>query len=261
MDFDPATSLPFFMPPLDTDELASWFCSGYPLEFCASASFDPDFVDSLCASGFIPMATEGPDDGRDLLLPKLHDFRAVVDPREVRVTRTARRESRRYTLVRDGCFRHVLETCATMHGDGWLRPALRECLVFLHETASARRSRLVSFELYEGADLAAGEIGAFVGSCYTSFTGFRLRSGAGTVQLAATGRWLEAAGAGLWDLGMPMDYKLALGACVVSRRDFITRFRTARSTPLDLDGLAFADPHDPVACRDLIDRHWTPNAS
>jgi hypothetical protein len=48
--------VPFIMPPEDGDALADWLSAAYPDEFCASFSFDPDFVDELCASGFIPMA-------------------------------------------------------------------------------------------------------------------------------------------------------------------------------------------------------------
>ena len=84
-------------------------------------------------------------------------------------------------------------------------------------------------ELYAAGDrLVAGEIGVFAGSCYTSLTGFRRESGSGTVQLAATARYLEAVGVALWDLGMPLDYKAVLGAHNVSRKEFLSLFRAAR---------------------------------
>jgi len=246
------SGIPLVLPPEDTDALADWLEAEYPDEFCVSPSFDADFVDSLCASGFIPMATRDLE-GAEYLIPKLHTRRSVMDPRDILVTRTARRESSRYVLGFDSRFADVLDACVATHGDDWLRPLLREAWVELFESRRERRCRFSSIELFardgEGARdrLVAGEIGVFAGSCYTSLTGFRRESGSGTVQLAAAGRYLEAAGVGLWDLGMPLDYKAVMGARTVSRGDFLALFRTARE-------LAPSLPPGPFPARDLIER-------
>jgi len=238
--------VPFVAPPEDCDALADWMESSYPDEYCASASFDPDFVDSLCWSGFIPMAT-GEAEGAEYLIPKMHVERSAMDPSEVVVTRTARRESARYDFRVDERFSDALDSCVATHGDGWLRPPLVACWKELFETRQARRSRIASMELYACGRLVAGEVGVFVGSCYTSLTGFRSESGAGTVQLAATARYLESIGARLWDLGMPLDYKAALGAAVVPRAEFLARFREARAVDI-------VRPRGPFPARALIDR-------
>lgn len=238
--------IPFVMPPEDCDALADWMEGSYPDEFCASASFEAPFVDGLCASGFIPMAiAEG--EGDEFLIPKMHVERSVMRPADVAVTRTARRESSRYRLAMDRRFEETLAACVATHGEGWLRPPLVACWKELFETRADRASRFSSMELYSDGELVAGEIGVFVGACYTSLTGFRRESGAGTVQLAATARYLESIGAELWDLGMPLDYKAALGAEVVPRAEFIARFRKARGGRLEL-------PAGPFSARGLIDR-------
>ena len=252
MSSDDDIPMPFVTPPLDADALADWFDSGFPQEFCLSSSFDLSFIEELCAAGFIPMAAEGPD--RDLLLPKLHTERAVLDPSQIRITRTARRGSRGAELATDSAFAEVLAACVGIHGAGWLRPALVSCLLELHRTREGRRARLASFELWREGRLIAGEIGVFAGACYTSLTGFRREPGAGTVQLAATGRWLEAAGARLWDLGMPMDYKATLGAQTVPRREFLRRFREARGLGLSPPAPGRVDGRFPA--RGLVDRAW-----
>jgi Leu/Phe-tRNA-protein transferase len=239
--------IPLVLPPEDTDALADWLEAEYPDEFCASTSFAPEFVDSLCASGFIPMAT-GDGNGGEFLIPKLHMLRSVADPQKVAVTRTARKASSRYRLSVDERFGEVLDACVATHGDDWLRPPLRECWLRLHDGAGPWRSRFASMELYaEDGSLAAGEIGVFAGSCYTSLTGFRRLSGSGTVQLAATARYLEASGVTLWDLGMPLDYKETLGAHNVSRGEFLALFRAARDlVPRLASG--------PFPARALVDR-------
>jgi len=239
--------IPFVMPPEEGDGLADWLSKAYPDEFCASLSFDPDFLDELCASGFIPMAIR---DGEvdEVLIPKLHTVRAVIDPRDVLVTRTARRESRRYDFGLDLRFEEVLEACLETHGDDWLRPPLLESWRILYATRERRRSRFSSMELYEGGRLVAGEVGVFAGGCYTSLTGFRRESGSGTVQLVAAARYLEAVGSPLWDLGMPLDYKATLGARNVSREEFLSLFRAARATSIRRPDAG------PRPARALIDR-------
>jgi Leu/Phe-tRNA-protein transferase len=244
------SGIPFIMPPEDGDALADWLEAAYSDEFCASLSFEPKFVDELCASGFIPMAVSEEGAG-EVLIPKLHTVRSVLSPRDVAVTRTARRLSARYSLGLDGRFEEVLGACVETHGDDWLRPPLTECWLELFATRSRRKSRFSSMELYadDGA-LVAGEIGVFVGGCYTSLTGFRRESGSGTVQLVATARFLEAAGVGLWDLGMPLDYKTTLGAHNVLRPEFLRLFRSARA---DLPRLP-ASPGAAYPARGLVDR-------
>jgi arginyl-tRNA---protein transferase len=240
--------IPFVMPPEDCDALADWMEASYPDELCASESFDPGFVDSLCRSGFIPMAT-GEDGGNEYLIPKMHVERSVMRPSEAAVTRTARRESPRYSLLVGRGFDETLAACVEAHGDGWLRPPLVACWKELFGSRASRLSRFSSMELCRDGRLVAGEIGVFVGSCYTSLTGFRRESGAGTVQLAATARYLESIGAELWDLGMPLDYKAALGAEVVPRSEFIARFRAARGRDVER-------PTGPFSARALIDRDF-----
>jgi Leu/Phe-tRNA-protein transferase len=233
--------VPFIMPPEEGDRLADWLSETYPDEFCASLSFDPDFVDELCASGFIPMAVRG-GEADEVLIPKLHTVRSALDPRDALVTRTARRESGRYGFGIDLRFEEVLEACLEAHGDDWLRPPLLESWRLLFATRERRRSRFSSMELYEGGRLVAGEIGVFAGGCYTSLTGFRRESGSGTVQLVATARFLEAIGSPLWDLGMPLDYKSTLGARNLSRPEFLILFRAARATSIRAAAELRADP-------------------
>jgi leucyl/phenylalanyl-tRNA--protein transferase len=241
--------IPYVLPPQDCDALADWMEASYPDEFLASSSFDPGFVDDLCWSGFIPMAAEG-GDGQEYLTPKMHVVRSIMPPGDVLVTRTTRRQSTRYELRLDTNFAETLKACIATHGDGWLRPPLVESWTVLFESRSERKVKFSSMEVYSSGRLAAGEIGFFAGGSYTSLTGFRRESGAGSVQLAATARFLEACGVQLWDLGMPLEYKRRLGAEIVQRSVFIPRFRRAReSRPAFLKG--------PFPARSLIDMHST----
>ena len=76
--------------------------------------------------------------------------------------------------------------------------------------------------------LVGGELGYTVGTIYTSLTGFSSRDSAGSVQLAALGKLIFAAGFTVWDLGMSMEYKTSLGAQLVPRDDFVRMVHEAR---------------------------------
>ena len=253
---DRGPGIPFVIPPFDTEDLAARFEAGFPLEFCACESFDPDLILDLASSGFIPMAAEAAQ-GRDLLLPKLHLERCLLDPALVHVSRTVRSRLRGYSLAVDTAFPEVVAACVATHGDSWLRPPLVAAFLILHArgvaSGVARRARLLSFELYEGASLVAGEFGALVGSCYTSWSGFRRIDGSGTVQLVALARAFERACVGIWDLGMALDYKLSLGGSCVSRPVFLARFREARARAC-LPDFGFL----PLGVSELVDRGYLP---
>ena len=85
-----------------------------------------------------------------------------------------------------------------------------------------------SIEVWLNGELAAGEIGFAVGGAYTSLSGFSAVSSAGSVQLAAAAKLLERCGFSMWDLGMKMNYKTAIGATLIDRAAFLATLHAAR---------------------------------
>jgi Leu/Phe-tRNA-protein transferase len=96
------------------------------------------------------------------------------------------------------------------------------------EPIPAPYPRPVSFALYRGGELKAGEIGVVMGRVYTSYTGYSEENNAGTVQIILMAQWLERTGFAFLDFGMPLDYKTALGAKDISPQYFVELFRAAR---------------------------------
>ncbi|MFZ4617121.1 MAG: leucyl-tRNA--protein transferase [Rectinemataceae bacterium] len=218
---------------VDPLALVRAFERGYPHEFCACASFEPGLIAGLVREGFIPMAVDY--EGIELLTPKLHTERSILDPAAVRITKSARRAASAYTLHFNSAFDEVLDRCLAAHGDGWLRPPLVAALRELARRGQGAGVRLASFELLRGGTLVAGELGALIGASWTSYSGFRSEGGSGTVQLVALASALAGAGVRLWDLGMPLGYKAALGALAVDRATFLAAFRAARDMADNVD--------------------------
>jgi leucyl/phenylalanyl-tRNA--protein transferase len=185
--------------------------------------------------------------GHQVLLIKCHKQRAVHSLDELHISKSTRRRSRDLSLRLDhdfsGCLTAVIET----HPDRWLTDALCASLAELH-LRPRHGVRARSVEIYKDDVLVAGEIGYSCGGVYTSMAGFYRLSGAGKVQLLCLGVLLRRAGYAFWDLGMPMEYKAALGARTVDRTAFLSMYRGAwTQRPGELPGSVWS-------CHSLLQR-------
>jgi len=214
-------------------------------EFCAVLSFDEEFMAQLMYDGFLTMANTCWLKGQrvELLMPKLHQYRCVVEFGQVpRTPRSVvkRAERRRYTITVNRDPAAVCAGIVEQHGQNWFYPRLRAALTSMcGRKLKNDKIRVWSFEVWasspppspsssssssssssaaaaegESQDperkngvLVAGEIGVSAGSVYTSYSGFMRESGSGTVQMFSMAKLLEQSGFVLWDLGMGMEYK------------------------------------------------------
>jgi Leu/Phe-tRNA-protein transferase len=218
--------------------------TGYSEEFCIALNFRADFVARLMKAGFLVMSLklsapeesedssgDATSDGYFVLLPKLHLVRSVLFFDKLHIKNSIKRYLCRtddpYELYFDADFDYIVDRCIAVHGDDWLTPPLVDAI----KTIRQNRPHGVypaSFALYRDGKLVAGEFGVIAGRVYTSYSGYYDESNAGTVQLILTARYLEEHGFAFFDLGMPLDYKTALGATDVSPREFVELFRAAR---------------------------------
>ena len=227
----------------------------YPSEFTLSTYLDTDAVEGACLAGFLPMSarfsvspdfpygehepakaaqpiqtfkiTKALEPTRIFYTPKLHIERCILDPRKARITATTRRVSKSFYFSINKVYDETLDSCVNTHGDGWLTPALTSIFRKLHAEMSSRRVKFISVELWRAGRLVAGELGYAAGAAYTSLSGFHNLSGAGTVQLAALASILADSGFTVWDLGMPMGYKSALGGSPLPRTEYLPLLRNA----------------------------------
>jgi Leu/Phe-tRNA-protein transferase len=156
--------------------------------------------------------------------------RSVIFFDELHEPKSARRLIPRYELRKDEDFDRIVDGCVKTHGADWLTPPLVRILKSLLP-GTFPHAALSCFGLYREGRLTAGEFGISAGRVYTSYSGFHTENGDGTVQMILSGRWLRDAGFAFWDLGMPLDYKLALGARNIRREHFMALFREARAIP------------------------------
>jgi len=198
-------------------------------------------ISLLVWHGFLPMA------GIGMLLGKIHTSRCVLAPSEIHIGKKVRKRAKGFELRIntnwEGVVRNVQQfTYTSRPGDCWLSDDLSRAYQNMNEVEPRWRRGGVTFhsiELWDvkSQELVAGEIGYTCGSVYSSCTGFCKKDkypGAGTVQLAVLGRWLERCGFECWDLGMEMTYKLELGGKCISRAAWATRIRSLRTREVTL---------------------------
>jgi leucyl/phenylalanyl-tRNA--protein transferase len=216
-------------------------------EFVASEDMSPAMVSAVCRAGYLPMALDLP--GLPVLLVKSHQLRSVLRFSALHVTRNARRYARGLRMFVDRHLPHTLETIVDSYEDRWLTPSLVDALLQIAERP-AQGVTVHSVEIYDGDRFVAGEVGYAAGRVYTSLSGFRRKNGAGTVQLITLSETLRNGGAAFWDLGMPVEYKLNLGAELLSRAEFLADYR--REVHRSDEG-KIVFPRDPISCDAVVD--------
>jgi Leu/Phe-tRNA-protein transferase len=221
----------------------------YKEEFCLALDFDPEFIAALMKAGFLVMSAflpgEPETEGQHILLPELHLTRSALLFPELHVKKSIRGKLSRYELrvdgrpaetlasmedlfslpcSRDSDFDRIMELCVAAHDDAWLTAPLRNALREIRKRPWLP-ARPLSFGVYRDGALRAGEFGVLAGKVYTSYSGYYDEDDAGSVQMILSARLLETLGAPFWDLGMPLDYKTALGARNINTARFVELFR------------------------------------
>jgi Leu/Phe-tRNA-protein transferase len=161
-----------------------------------------------------------------------------------------------YELKADTDFDLIIDRCVEKHGDDWLTPPLVDSIKKIRQNAALNNAALnnaklnnvvlentepnqsvsntllpvpyaypASFALYRSGKLVAGEFGVVCGKVYTSYSGFYEEDNAGTVQIIKTTQYLQEHGFSFFDMGMPLDYKIDLGAVDISSDVFVKLFR------------------------------------
>jgi len=210
----------------------------YNEEFCIAEGFEPEFTARLMEAGFLVMSAKigTVDNPSYIMLPKLHLERSVLFFDNLRIKKSIDKLLDRYELRANAEFDRIIDRCVEKHGDDWLTPPLVDSIKKLRVKALLGGSDAdpiepvsyaypASFALYRDGKLTAGEFGIVSGKVYTSYSGFYEENNAGTVQIVLAARYLKERGFSFLDLGMPMEYKTALGAEDISPDAFVQLFR------------------------------------
>lgn len=235
-----------------------------------SDKWEEGFYIALARAGFISVCSEFPDAGF-LLLPQIHDRCAVLDWADRRVSKSTAAALRPERLEREGLRLRITQdiepVLAGLSGswgaDSWFHPPYVDLMRRLAKSGRAGgEGPGSSFALYavelraNGMEApVAGEIGYVIGTTWTSLSGFMhpdrtLWNNMGKAQLHSLAALLEETGFSFWNLGQAlMQYKLDLGARILERRDFLSKWIPARDEDPPEAFLSLVDRE--IACADL----------
>jgi Leu/Phe-tRNA-protein transferase len=219
-----------------------------------STSWDPAFYKSLARAGFISISHAHPEHG-PILLAELQAGYAVLDWKDLHRSAHIRRMLRSDLLeeeeieLRDSksCERVLQRLLDYHHPQTWLSAPYQDLLRKIG-ASPADDFALHAIELWSCKQdwLIAGEIGYSIGSVYTSLSGFTTRPDPrwrsfGTLQMVLLAERLRDQGYAFWNMGHTQQaYKLALGARVCPRNEFLERWSEASRR--DLRGGSGEDP-------------------
>lgn len=146
--------------------------------------------------------------------------RGVLVPDELRVTRSLRQSTRRWTVTVDESFAEVVTQCATQPRRGaWISPAILDAYVGLHELGWAH-----SIEARDDTGrLVGGLYGVRIGRLFAGESMFHLERDASKVALVHLASLMAGGGASLIDVQWATPHLESLGIATVPRREYLRR--------------------------------------
>ncbi|MCZ7531440.1 MAG: leucyl/phenylalanyl-tRNA--protein transferase [Acidimicrobiia bacterium] len=157
------------------------------------------------------------------------DPRGVIPLDGLRVSRSLRRSTRRFTTSVDRAFDQVIRGCAdpTAREGGWIDDSFIDAYSELH-----RLGWVHSVETWDrrGA-LVGGLYGVAIGGFFAGESMFHTATDASKVALVALVDHLRARGAVLLDVQWCTDHLTSLGAVEISRSVYLGRLRRALTLP------------------------------
>lgn len=160
------------------------------------------------------------------------DPRAVLYPRELRVSRSLRKSlrNRGYTFTMDSAFARVIRACAEPRDadtrDSWITRDMEHAYQTLHDLRVAH-----SVEVWADDELAGGLYGVAIGRVFFGESMFSRRSDASKCALAALAGRLRRYEFALIDCQIESEHLASLGARLISRARFVETVRAGLEVP------------------------------
>jgi leucyl/phenylalanyl-tRNA--protein transferase len=166
-------------------------------------------------------------DGTDIIVWWSPDPRAIFELDQFHISRRLMRTCRgdRFVVTCDRDFRGVIDGCATAgdrHQNTWLTPKMIEAYIRLNEQGHAH-----SVEVWSEDRLVGGTYGVTLGGLYAGESMFHRATDASKVALTHLIYHLRARGYRLFDIQQCTPHTVRLGACEISRAQYLARLADA----------------------------------
>lgn len=183
------------------------------------ADLEPGTLSSAYRSGLFPMRAfpGGP------IVWWSPDPRGVVPLDGLRVSRSLRRSTQRFSIRIDTAFERVMRECAAPdRPHGWIDESFVDAYTRLHRMGWAH-----SIEAWQGDVLAGGLYGVAIDRLFAGESMFHRVPDASKVALVALVAVLRSRGASLLDVQWATPHLMSLGATEIPRREYLARLADA----------------------------------
>jgi Leu/Phe-tRNA-protein transferase len=195
-----------------------------------SKDFSPEYYIAQAKAGFIAVTDLYKEE--ELLLPEIQFAYALLDFNDLHISKKVAKRIRNQNLQIeiDTNIEEIAQHIDAFHKNSWLS---KQYTKTLRATDGLDKNfKIITAYIEADGDIIAGEIGYIIGKTYTSLSGFSSKDkkyrNYGKVQLVLLGKYLKEQKFSFWNLGQPyMDYKIALGAKIYEREDFLKHWFNA----------------------------------
>ncbi len=186
-----------------------------------------DWLLAAYEHGIFPWFSDG-----DPILWWSPDPRFVLDPRDVRITKSMRPmlNSGEFRFTIDQAFDQVIDRCAEIprHGQNgtWITVHMKQAYKDLHRIGMAH-----SAEVWHGLSLVGGLYGVSLGAAFFGESMYSDVPNASKYALINLCEWLSAKGFEFIDCQVYTEHLERMGATMVERSEFLEMLRTAMKKP------------------------------
>lgn len=194
------------------------------------ADLEPGTLLSAYRSGLFPMPVD-PARKRSKLAWYSPDPRGVLPLDQLKVSKSLRRSSRRYTVTRNQAFGQVINACADPTREGrWITQEFVRAYSKMFELGWAH-----SVEAWDGNQLVGGLYGLRIGKFFAGEAMFHTATDASKVALVELVGWLRETGAQLLDVQWATPHLASLGVIPVPRPDYLRLLHAATGNAAEND--------------------------
>ena len=157
------------------------------------------------------------------------DPRLILRPKDIKVSRSLKKEMKQVTYKMNTQFRNVMIRCATVprHGQKgtWISQATIGAYVELHYRGWAH-----SVEVYRDDRLIGGLYGLAIGKAFFGESMFHLEPNASKLALSQLCERLEASDFDFIDCQQDTPHLRSMGAVLLTRKNYLSRLEAATSS-------------------------------
>ncbi|MCK5111319.1 MAG: hypothetical protein KAQ94_07340 [Arcobacteraceae bacterium] len=217
----------------DKNILFNVIYSNKEINYYYSDDFSCEFYIQLARAGFISVSYT--EDDVQYLLPEMQFEYAVLEFKDLHISQKVKKLLKQkdlYSFSINKDFEGVLKQIEFYHQDNWMdKDYLKLIKELKHYKDTKADFEIMCCELIckETNEIVAGEIGYKINSTYTSLSGFNIKekryNNWGKLQMTLLAQYLDKNNYSFWNLGHPyMQYKIDLGAKILSRNDFLIKW-------------------------------------